>query len=181
MSGYIYAFQIGDDGPIKIGFTTNVEKRKKGIETSTPYDLSILLNIPGTKTNECWTHSRLRPHRLRGEWFYNCEEVLRFLDRMSRKDFKWPSVLNRTERAPSQRNSISDEMHNLVKDVLGREVVGETVNKQILRASELLGLPLWRVKAAWYCEAGCWSAVVVDEFRLRCGNLIAARSSLKAA
>lgn len=45
---------------------------------------------------------------------------------------------------------------------------GESVKAQIRRAWEALGRPPhWRVRAAWYSEAGCWSGSAVRDFEAR--------------
>ncbi|WP_336800348.1 hypothetical protein [Kaistia sp. MMO-174] len=45
---------------------------------------------------------------------------------------------------------------------------GETVKAQIRKAWAALGFPsFWRVKAAWYGEAGCWSGEAVRDFQMR--------------
>jgi hypothetical protein len=45
---------------------------------------------------------------------------------------------------------------------------GESVKAQIRRAWEALGRPpYWRVRAAWYREAGCWSGEAVRDFEAR--------------
>lgn len=45
---------------------------------------------------------------------------------------------------------------------------GETVKAQIRKAWAALGFPsFWRVKAAWYGEAGCWSGEAVRDFQVR--------------
>lgn len=46
---------------------------------------------------------------------------------------------------------------------------GETVKAQMNRAARNLGFKAgdWRVKAAWYLEAGCWSAALFRDFEER--------------
>lgn len=45
---------------------------------------------------------------------------------------------------------------------------GETVKAQMRRAWTALGRPpMWRVRAAWYGEAGSWSAAAFEDLRAR--------------
>lgn len=61
---------------------------------------------------------------------------------------------------------IAHEMRGIALRAAEPVSAGETVKAQQRRAWEALRrLPFWRVRAAWYGEAGCWSAVAVDEMR----------------
>jgi hypothetical protein len=61
----------GDDGPIKIGTTGDIERRLVTLRTCNPYDLAI---IHAVESDDACAMERdllvaLRPHRIRGEWF----------------------------------------------------------------------------------------------------------------
>ena len=64
--------------------------------------------------------------------------------------------------------SLAAEMQGLVYGAAEPVRPGETVKAQQRRAWEALRRPpYWRVRAAWYGEAGCWSGVAVDDMRRR--------------
>jgi hypothetical protein len=72
-------------------------------------------------------------------------------------------------RSPSQvARAIADEARSIVMRAAEPIPAGDTVKTQMRRAWERLGRPSWwRMRAAWYGEAGCWSATAIEEFRLR--------------
>lgn len=68
----------------------------------------------------------------------------------------------------SGENMIAGEMQRVVLGAAAPIRPGDTVKAQLNRAWEALGRPqFWRVRAAWYGEAGCWSATAVDDMRRR--------------
>jgi len=69
----VYVIQAGDDGPVKIGYTSGpAEKRLRGLQTGNPYKLRILKVFDGDERHESELHRRFAGHRIRGEWFDPC-------------------------------------------------------------------------------------------------------------
>jgi hypothetical protein len=65
-------------------------------------------------------------------------------------------------------NTIAAEMRSLVLHAAEPVTAGETIKAQQRRAWERLSRPsFWRLRAAWYGEAGCWSARAVEDMRRR--------------
>jgi len=77
---WVYFIQAGDDGPIKIGITKNVESRRAGLQPGSPIVLSLLCAIPGTRANERMLHKHFADDRLHGEWFNPHPELLEYID-----------------------------------------------------------------------------------------------------
>lgn len=75
----IIYFLAGDDGFIKIGFTTNLRKRLRSLRTGSPKQLRIRLTIPGTRDDERELHRRFAAHQERGEWFRLAEPIADFI------------------------------------------------------------------------------------------------------
>lgn len=75
--GYIYFVQMGLVGPIKIGYTRNVNKRIASLQTASPYRLILLCVMPGTEDYEKDIHEGLDEIRLEGEWFLPHEMLMR--------------------------------------------------------------------------------------------------------
>lgn len=75
MTGFVYFIQARGGGPIKIGYSANPEKRLAALQTASPYDLAILAIRPGSRDDEAALHDRLSAHRLRGDWFEDCDLV----------------------------------------------------------------------------------------------------------
>jgi hypothetical protein len=74
-TGFVYFIQAGENGPIKIGWSENPEMRLAQLQGAHHEDLSLLLTVNGDKALEGRLHFRLEQHRLRGEWFADCDEV----------------------------------------------------------------------------------------------------------
>lgn len=71
-------------------------------------------------------------------------------------------------RSEDMSASIASEARRLVMSAAEPVSPGETVKAQMRRAWERLGRPSWwRLKAAWYGEAGCWSAAALEDLRQR--------------
>lgn len=70
MPAYLYV--IGPvDGPFKIGFANDVQKRLSAIQTSTHVDLSLhaTIAVDNPREAESIVHDCLSQHLIRGEWF----------------------------------------------------------------------------------------------------------------
>lgn len=71
---FVYFIQAGDSGPIKIGFTNNVERRLSGLQTGCANPLNIIAKLPfkskaAASRYERELHDQFSPYRLTGEWF----------------------------------------------------------------------------------------------------------------
>jgi hypothetical protein len=67
-----------------------------------------------------------------------------------------------------EEGMIAAEMQALVHGAAVPVMPGDTVKAQQRRAWEALGRPTWwRLRAAWYGEAECWSAAAVEDMRRR--------------
>jgi len=84
-SGGSVVYFIGAEGLdyIKIGKAEDVYKRLDGIQTSMPFDLKILLTIPGDVTEERKAHEVFNKWRKRGEWFIKCKAITDYIEYMS--------------------------------------------------------------------------------------------------
>lgn len=71
-------------GPVKIGFSTNPDKRMEGFQLCSPYTLSVLATVPGGIIAEREYHKRFAGFRLHGEWFERCPEIEAEIARLSK-------------------------------------------------------------------------------------------------
>jgi len=64
--------------------------------------------------------------------------------------------------------SLAMEAQEMVMDAASANA-GDSIGRQIRNASRALGYSdgNWRVRAAWYGEAGSWSGVAIEELRAR--------------
>lgn len=78
--GSVYFLQVSTDGPIKIGFTVSIVRRRlRSIQVGSPHILRWIGYFEGTRTDERNAHKLLQNSSLRGEWFYPTTEVLAFV------------------------------------------------------------------------------------------------------
>lgn len=75
----LYAISDGPDGPVKIGVSTNLERRLCTLQIGAGRLLTVLGSKPGTRADEKKVHAGLWGSRLRGEWFARTPEVERFI------------------------------------------------------------------------------------------------------
>lgn len=67
---WIYFIQVGNDGPIKIGFTAgNPRARLSKLQIGNPEKLKLLAAVPGSFEDEQAIHATFVALRIRGEWF----------------------------------------------------------------------------------------------------------------
>jgi Meiotically up-regulated gene 113 len=73
----IYMIRVGDDGAVKIGFTSiRANERLSALQTNHSQRLSIIRLLEGGKSGERQLHSRFADFRLVGEWFSFVPEML---------------------------------------------------------------------------------------------------------
>ncbi len=66
----VYFIHADEDGPIKIGFTSDDPMRRLSqLQTGNAATLKLLGSIKGTSAREKQFHSELSEWRLQGEWF----------------------------------------------------------------------------------------------------------------
>jgi hypothetical protein len=69
---------------VKIGTTTNLDKRLKSLSTGNPIKLQVVAIMDGSYQTEKGIHDLFARYRREGEWFKFCEE-LKFFIRAIRK------------------------------------------------------------------------------------------------
>lgn len=83
--GTVYFAQIGEDGPIKIGFTQGEPlARIAALQTGCPWPIRLLGGVTGDVSDELALHQELAADSLCGEWFDPTPAVkLRVMQRLS--------------------------------------------------------------------------------------------------
>jgi hypothetical protein len=66
--GDLYMIRVHDF--VKIGVSSNVERRIKDLESSMPYSAELLYHGVGEAKDEEFWHSTFKHRHHRGEWFY---------------------------------------------------------------------------------------------------------------
>jgi hypothetical protein len=83
----IYAIQVGDDGPVKIGRGKNPTARLADLQVGSPFPLRLVAQCSWHDQNETIIHHHLRESYMQGEWFEPTEAVLEVVSLMRREDF----------------------------------------------------------------------------------------------
>lgn len=99
----IYFVQADIIGYIKIGHSSQAKlaKRLVALQTGSPVLLRVLATTPGGRERKQEFHLRFGPHRLHGEWFQPCAELVRLIARLQGKQIaghehdREPSPLSR--------------------------------------------------------------------------------------
>ncbi len=80
----IYFLQDSGNLSIKIGWAKDdAEARRDVLQTGNPSKLVLLATMPGERSNEKELHKRFDAHRIAGEWFKPCPELLQLVCRAS--------------------------------------------------------------------------------------------------
>lgn len=77
--GVVYFIQAGPGGPIKIGWSQEVDRRIAELQTANARKLILLGTVPGTLETEASLHVQFSHLRLEAEWFQDSEEIQVFL------------------------------------------------------------------------------------------------------
>lgn len=78
----IYFLQPTDGGPIKIGYSADVDARHRQLEAHYGKPLSLLAMVDGDRRTEAEIHRRFAAHRLgKTEQFKPAREILEFIGR----------------------------------------------------------------------------------------------------
>lgn len=78
--GMVYFAREMPDGPIKIGFATNVERRLNNLQIGNPREIKVVAAFPGTLATEDRVHRLFFNDHLRGEWFQPSPGLLQFIE-----------------------------------------------------------------------------------------------------
>lgn len=73
----------GDEGPIKIGYSTWVARRLEEFQAVSPVPMRVLARMPGKRAAEAEFHRRFDAGRLHGEWFERTPELLALIDQIA--------------------------------------------------------------------------------------------------
>jgi len=72
----IYFIRAGVDGPVKIGWSTDIPGRMSALQTGQPFKVNLLRVLDAPRWAEQWLHRNFDGLRLEGEWFSFSEEML---------------------------------------------------------------------------------------------------------
>jgi hypothetical protein len=76
----VYFIQNEQANMIKIGFSTDVNRRLDSLQTASPHPLQLMLSVPGSLQDEHSLHRLFDSCRGHGEWFEPHPDLLEFID-----------------------------------------------------------------------------------------------------
>jgi hypothetical protein len=143
-------------GPIKIGFASNFEKRRKALSTATPEGFDVLALIEAGRGVERALHAELADFRVGGEWFAPSSEVLAAIEkaRTGQYDHEDNHAGPRpiiSEPTAELEAPIVDETRFYLNELIKREFTGagdttSAARDRVMQAAELspiYGRRLW--------------------------------------
>lgn len=77
--GYVYFVHSPESARVKIGYTTDPDKRIHTLQTASPSALEPLAIITGTVADERELHRRFAHLRAHREWFTDCDELREYI------------------------------------------------------------------------------------------------------
>jgi hypothetical protein len=79
LNGHVYFVEAGENGPIKIGWSQDVERRIGELQVANAHKLRLLGVVPGTMQKERELHGFFAHLRMEAEWFQNSVEIREYL------------------------------------------------------------------------------------------------------
>lgn len=86
MNGWIYVLK-SESGLVKIGFSSNPERRVAGLRTANSASFKLLHCVEATRAHEACIHRLLAADCVRGEWYNLTEAVGSVIDKIDQEDW----------------------------------------------------------------------------------------------
>lgn len=83
MGGHVY-FAALSGGAIKIGYTTDLDRRMSNLWYSVPGGVTVLASLMGTPDAEQWLHLKFASLKISGEWFRPDPSLMSFIADVNR-------------------------------------------------------------------------------------------------
>lgn len=100
--GYIYLIQLGEHGPVKIGYSSDPKKRLDALQIGAAEPVYLRALVAGAHHEEQALHRKYDEFRLRGEWFNPSDDMLDELMGMPQVDPKSVVPLRRPRKKPME-------------------------------------------------------------------------------
>lgn len=118
---YVYLIQAGENGPVKIGATTDPRKRLIGLQVGHYEVLRILAIIPDSVAREAQLHEWFKADHIRGEWFRFSDAIQTFAALAILYNQTTPlPPLQIPEPAPSQERYTSKKAFEIERQAIER-------------------------------------------------------------
>jgi len=139
---------------VKIGYAVDPSKRIPAIQTSSPFDLEVLLIIDGNYDKEYELHKRFQDMRTSGEWFEFGEPIKSFIKENLEFDRKYEfgfiiedfteneKVLRLRKQNNLTLQALADKLKisaQSVKEIQDREKTGGVTINALQNVAQVLG------------------------------------------
>ena len=81
----IYFIQQGDTGPIKIGYSKDIDKRLYSLQSASPHPLKVIGTAQGSMKDEYDIQQKFLYCRLSGEWFEPSLDLIKYISTIDGK------------------------------------------------------------------------------------------------
>lgn len=99
---WVYFIQRGDDGPIKVGYTTHPEVRLARLQIANPETLYLRAAVRvRERAVEVALHKTFARHHIRGEWFHPHSDLLDVIARAADPSFALKLAVPEPEPDPA--------------------------------------------------------------------------------
>lgn len=162
MKGHIY-FGRMSNGAIKIGFSTDIDKRLAGLWHAVPGGISLIATMLGTPEAETWAHRKFAHLRISGEWFRPENDLLEFIEEVKRignevlPDHMRADEIELAPKLPTDEQ-VKEEARFYVEQIAKPVKADDRIHEILDRASKRTGLPVRRIRAIWHREVRSLSA-----------------------
>lgn len=156
MSGLVYFAQAAS-GPVKIGFTTDLDGRMSALRTSSATPIVVLTTVEGDKRTEHYFHGMLEEHRTYGEWFAPVRPVFAAIERVqewgeARIPLEFRAKPRLLPAAPKSSFDTLAAAKGWIEALAEPVPFGEKTHYTIKRVARLAGASPRNIKSLWYDE-----------------------------
>lgn len=122
--GFVYFVQASHGGPVKIGYSVDPGGRLRELQSGSPYWLVLRHSIEGDRTRENELHRQFKEHRLGGEWFTPCPELMEIAPKVLLEEGKpvpWQGKVKSTRRRGGLFRIEENEGLERLSETVGQE------------------------------------------------------------
>lgn len=145
----VYFLSAGDK--IKVGFSKNLRARFQSVQSSSPLDVFIIGWVPGDRALEKAILSLAAEHRVRGEWFVNCPDMMTLIRRVLSEGRS--AFTGEIERQAKQIDPSVAWAGAELRKLAGNRSPDDTIRTMVERAATKIGASYWRTFDLWYGRA----------------------------
>lgn len=134
---------------MKIGVSSDVEKRRRTLRRGLPFDIEIIFAGPGSHAMERTLHRQFADSRLGGEWFRPNPEIPEAV-RAASAALGEATASPSADAPPFSKEWFVAHAPRLIEVVAWPRPAHDRVGSLIAAAAERSGIPERRIRSYWY-------------------------------